>query len=194
MLYPPVETERFGKKIAKNYEKPFEKYYIIISALTEFKKIEVAIEGFNNLSENLLIIGAGDYREKLEEKATGKNIIFAGPKYGDELVDLVQNSLGLIFPGEEDFGIVPVEVMAAGKPVFALSAGGLLETNIDGVTGGFFLDKDGADFVENFKKFHAKNTAGEFSPENCKKHAEKFSKEIFQKTLRDIIDTEIAKK
>lgn len=69
ILYPPVETARFGKNISKNtFKKTFEKYYIIISALTEFKKIEVAIKGFNDLEENLVIIGAGDYRAKLEEK------------------------------------------------------------------------------------------------------------------------------
>lgn len=68
ILYPPVETARFGAKISKNnFQKPFEKYYIIISALTEFKKIEIAINGFNNLEENLVIIGAGDYRETLEK-------------------------------------------------------------------------------------------------------------------------------
>ena len=68
ILYPPVETARFGAKISENNcQKPFEKYYIIISALTEFKKIEIAINGFNNLEENLVIIGAGDYRETLEK-------------------------------------------------------------------------------------------------------------------------------
>lgn len=68
ILYPPVETARFGAKISENnFQKPFEKYYIIISALTEFKKIEIAINGFNNLEENLVIIGAGDYRETLEK-------------------------------------------------------------------------------------------------------------------------------
>ncbi len=70
ILYPPVETARFGKKIAnQDFTKPYEKYYIIISALTEFKKIEIAINGFNNLEENLVIIGAGNHRETLEKMA-----------------------------------------------------------------------------------------------------------------------------
>lgn len=106
-----------------------------------------------------MIVGAGDYRETLEKMISGNNIAFVGPKYGDELVSIVQGSLGLIFPGEEDFGIVPIEVMAAGKPVFAYHAGGLLETNIEGKTGSFFMKKDGEDFVEKFKKFHEKNLA-----------------------------------
>lgn len=68
ILYPPVETARFGGKIdEKNFQKPFENYYIIISALTEFKKIEIAINGFNHLDENLVIIGAGNYRDALEK-------------------------------------------------------------------------------------------------------------------------------
>ena len=128
ILYPPVETERFWKILEKNdFQKPFEKYYIIISALTEFKKIEIAILWFNKLDENLLIIWAGDFRENLEKMIKKENIKFAWAKYWDELVFLVQNSLGLIFPWEEDFWIVPVEVMAAWKPVFAYKWGWLLE-------------------------------------------------------------------
>lgn len=97
-------------------------YYIILSALTEFKKLDIAIESFKQIPEgNLLIIGDGEYKSTLEDiSGTSENIKFAGAQYGDDLVSLVQNSLGLIFPGEEDFGIVPIEVMAAGKPVFAL--------------------------------------------------------------------------
>ncbi|ATU05914.1 hypothetical protein BKN14_03415 [Candidatus Gracilibacteria bacterium HOT-871] len=188
ILYPPVETERFGKILEKNdFQKPFEKYYIIISALTEFKKIEIAILGFNKLDENLLIIGAGDFRENLEKMIKKENIKFAGAKYGDELVFLVQNSLGLIFPGEEDFGIVPVEVMAAGKPVFAYKGGGLLETNIENITGSFFEDKFGEDFIEKFKVFHKNNLEKKYLPENCINQAKKFSKEIFEKQFLELI-------
>ena len=188
ILYPPVETERFWKILEKNdFQKPFEKYYIIISALTEFKKIEIAILWFNKLDENLLIIWAGDFRENLEKMIKKENIKFAWAKYWDELVFLVQNSLGLIFPWEEDFWIVPVEVMAAWKPVFAYKWGWLLETNIENITWSFFEDKFWEDFIEKFKVFHKNNLEKKYLPENCINQAKKFSKEIFEKQFLELI-------
>ena len=188
ILYPPVETERFWKILEKNdFQKPFEKYYIIISALTEFKKIEIAISWFNELDENLLIIWAWDFRENLEKMVKKENIKFAWAKYWDELVFLVQNSLGLIFPWEEDFWIVPVEVMAAWKPVFAYKWGWLLETNIENITWSFFEDKFWEDFIEKFKVFHKNNLEKKYLPENCINQAKKFSKEIFEKQFLELI-------
>ena len=188
ILYPPVETERFWKILEKNdFQKPFEKYYIIISALTEFKKIEIAILWFNKLDENLLVIWAGDFRENLEKMIKKENIKFAWAKYWDELVFLVQNSLGLIFPWEEDFWIVPVEVMAAWKPVFAYKWGWLLETNIENITWSFFEDKFWEDFIEKFKVFHKNNLEKKYLPENCINQAKKFRKEIFEKQFLELI-------
>jgi glycosyltransferase involved in cell wall biosynthesis len=166
----------------------YKDYYIIISALTEFKKIEVAIDSFNKiLNSNLLIIWGGDYKETLEKMVKWKNIMFVWPKYGDELVYIVQNSLGLIFPGEEDFWIVPIEVMAAWKPVFAYKWWWLLETNIEWVTGEFFEDKDGKDFVEKFKKFDENNKKWKYKKENCVKQAKKFDKKKFEKKILELI-------
>lgn len=188
ILYPPVETERFWKILEKNdFQKPFEKYYIIISALTEFKKIEIAISWFNELDENLLIIWAGDFRENLEKMIKKENIKFAWAKYWDELVFLVQNSLGLIFPWEEDFWIVPVEVMAAWKPVFAYKWGWLLETNVENITWSFFENKFWEDFIEKFKIFHKNNLEKKYLPENCINQAKRFSKEIFEKQFLELI-------
>lgn len=188
ILYPPVETQRFAKILEKNnFEKPFEKYYIIISALTEFKKIEIAISWFNKLEENLLIIWAGDFRENLEKLTKKENIKFAWAKYDDELVFLVQNSSGLIFPWEEDFGIVPIEVMSAWKPVFAYKGWWLLETNIEWVTWSFFEDKSWKDFIEKFEIFHKNNLKNIYTRENCVKQAKNFSQEIFEKNFLELI-------
>ena len=188
ILYPPVETQRFAKILEKNnFEKPFEKYYIIISALTEFKKIEIAISWFNELEENLLIIWAGDFRENLEKLTEKENIKFAWAKYDDELVFLVQNSSGLIFPWEEDFGIVPIEVMSAWKPVFAYKGWWLLETNIEWVTWSFFEDKNWKDFIEKFEIFHKNNLKNIYTRENCINQAKNFSQEIFEKNFLELI-------
>lgn len=188
ILYPPVETQRFAKILEKNnFEKPFEKYYIIISALTEFKKIEIAISWFNKLEENLLIIWAGDFRENLEKLTKKENIKFTWAKYDDELVFLVQNSSGLIFPWEEDFGIVPIEVMSAWKPVFAYKGWWLLETNIEWVTWSFFEDKSWKDFIEKFEIFHKNNLKNIYTRENCINQAKNFSQEIFEKNFLELI-------
>ncbi len=185
ILYPPIETKRFAKKIPKKPEK--KAYYIIISALSEFKKIDVAIRAFNNLSENLVIIWDGDYKNTLKSLAK-ENTHFLGAQFGDKLVSLVANSLGLIFPGEEDFWIVPIEVMAAGKPVFALKKWGLTETVIAGKTGEFFEKANGEDFIENFQKFHKNNLSWKYREDICKKQAEKYSEEVFEKKIKKIVE------
>lgn len=193
LLYPPIETSRFSsvvKNIDKKWDnKPFENnnYYIIISALTEFKKIDIAINWFNKLEEKLIIIWAWDYKENLEKLVKKDNIYFAWTKYNDELVYLVQNSLGLIFPWEEDFWIVPIEVMAAWKPVFAYNWGWLTETVLSWITWEFFDNKDWDDFVERFNTFHKNNLNWKYESINCQKQALLFSSEIFEKKLKEII-------
>ena len=195
IVYPPIETKRFAKNISHQAENSYftntqdRSYYIILSALTEFKKLDVAINAFVQMPEvNLLIIWAGEYRQELEKQSQGvKNIQFAWAQYWDDLVSLVQNSLGLIFPGEEDFGIVPIEIMAAGKPVFALWKWGLLETVIQWKTWEFFDDKDGKDFVEKFKAFNKNNLGWKYKENTCKKQAEKFSEAAFAKKIKKLI-------
>lgn len=188
-LYPPIETERFSKTIQKKYTLPYKNYYIILSTLTEFKRLDIAIQWFTHLSKiNLVIIGDGDYRKKLENLSQKvKNISFVWAKFKDELVYLVQNSSGLIFPWEEDFWIVPIEVMAAGKPVFALEKWGLKETVIAWKTGDFFQSTRGEDFVKKFQIFHKNNTTWIYSVENCQKQAKKFDKTVFEKKISQYI-------
>lgn len=197
VLYPPVETSRFGKEIEKNNVSLTNdgkelkignfNYYIIISALTEFKKIEVAIEWFNKMPDKILIIiWQWNYRETLEKKSK-TNIIFAWPQYSDNLVSLVQNSNWLIFPWEEDFWIVPVEVMAAWKPVFAYRWWGLLETVLEWITWEFFDNKDWLDFVEKFKIFDEKILNNCYLAENCKNQAEIFSESKFEERIRELV-------
>jgi glycosyltransferase involved in cell wall biosynthesis len=195
VLYPPIETKRFAKKLNSLLSPlPFQgkgdaNYYIILSALTEFKKIDIAIKAFNKMPKvQLLIIWDWEYRadlEKLSQKS--KNIKFAWAQYWDNLVSLVQNSLWLIFPGEEDFGIVPIEVMAAGKPVFALYKWWLTETVLPWETWDFFTDPDWQDFIENFQNFHKNNLEWKYNPEKCKKQAAKFNDSLFHEKIRGYV-------
>jgi len=185
VVYPPVETKRFTSKPDSIDDIPYHNYYIILSALTEFKKIDIAIQAFNKLPETkLVIIGDGNYRSHLESLTEWNNINFVGAKYWDELVQLVQQSQWLIFPWEEDFGIVPIECMAAWKPVFALKKWGLTESVIAGKTWDFFEHEDGADFIEKFWAFHANVIQWTYTEKNCIAQAKKFDEAHFQKTIK----------
>lgn len=191
VLYPPIETQRFATHTSQSFELPIQKpYYITLSALTEFKRIDIAIHAFKKTPEiSLLVIWDWEYRKKLEEQTeNSKNIFFVGKKFGDELVYIVQNSLGLIFPGEEDFWIVPIEVMAAGKSVFALKRWGLTETVIADQTWDFFEDPEGKDFLEKFGTFHQKNIAGVFVAEACTNQAARFDKALFEARIKNLIE------
>lgn len=172
VVYPNVDVHRFSSIPTQSYVTPVKKYYIIISALTEFKRIDVSIKAFNKMPDkNLIIVGTGAHKEALEElsrkdgyhEKNEKNIYFVGPKYGEELVYLLQNAQGLIFSGEDDFGIVPIEANSAGVPVFAYRGGGLAETMVEGVSGEFFDEKNGDDFVEKFLKFDQNIQNGKYS-------------------------------
>lgn len=190
IIYPPVETYRFAKQIEWIYEKSFswKDYYIIISALTEFKKIELAINWFNQMVwKNLAIIWDWNYKENLKSIIKWENIKLLWARYWDELVSIVQDSKWLIFPWEEDFWIVPIEAMAAWKPVFAYKWGWLLETNIAGITWDFFEDKNWEDFVEKFEKFDKNNSKWLYTKEECIKQAKKFDKSIFEKQIIELI-------
>ncbi len=187
LVYPNVEVNRFQKEVSQTFLLPNKAYYIIISALTEFKRIDRSIHAFNQMPDkNLVIVGTGNYEEKLKNMAE-KNIFFVWPKYDDELVFLLQNARGLIFSWEEDFGIVPIEAFWAGKPVFAYKAGWLEETMIEWVSWEFFTQKDGSDFIEKFLEFDQKIIQNFYHPEKIIKHAQNYSEEVFEQKIRAII-------
>jgi len=190
VIFPPVEWEKFLKP---SYLAPLPKgegndrYYIIVSALTEFKKIEVAINAFNKIKDKkLIIVWEWNYRDKLED-ISNNNIVFTWFKSLDELISLVQNSLGFIFPWEEDFGIAPVEAMFAWKPVFAYRWGWLLETNIEGKTWEFFDNANWADFVEKFKEFDKNVIKWVYKEKTIIKNAQKYSYDKFEKNIKKIV-------
>lgn len=196
VIYPNVETQRFNKEITWVYNKPFEEYYIIISAITEFKKIDLSIKAFNKMTDkNLVVVWSWNYLEKLKELAANdwyykkslQNIIFTWAKFWDELVYLLQNSKWLIFSWEEDFWIVPIEAFWAGKPVFAYRWGWLEETMIEWVTWEFFDNKDWSDFIKNFEIFDENIKSWKYDSDKIINHSKKFDEKIFEEKIRNIV-------
>lgn len=183
VLFPPVETHRF--EIKENWD-----YYIIISALTEFKKIDIAIKSFNKMSDKKLkIVWWWPLEKSLKSMINSDNIELVWPKYWDDLKDLLENSKWLIFPWEEDFWIVPVEAMACWKPVFAYRWWWLLETVIDWKTWRFFEDKTWLDFVEKFEEFDREVCSDFFDKAFIRQHSMSFSKEKFKEKLLSFVNS-----
>lgn len=175
IIYPPVDISRF--KISKTAED----YFLIISTLTPYKRIDLAVELFNKIQRRLVIIGDGPQREYLQNLA-GDTIDFLGYKDDATAAEYLKNCRALIFPGEEDFGITPIEAMACGKPVLAYGEGGVKESVIAGVTGEFFAEPTVASMEDGL----ARLMNGEYSPTACRSKAQKFSKEIFAEKMKEI--------
>jgi len=160
-------------------------YFLIVSRLTPYKKIDVAIEAFNKLELPLVIIGDGGDRKRLEKMAE-KNIKFLGFQPEEKIAEYYQNCQAFIFPGEDDFGITPVEAMSFGKPVLAYRKGGALETIIEGETGEFFDDPIPEILADGVRRI--KNNCDNYDAEKIKKQARKFSEEEFRRKIKKFTD------
>jgi glycosyltransferase involved in cell wall biosynthesis len=179
IITPPVNTERFAP------HPKHEGYFLMVSSLTPYKRIDLAIEVFNKLGKRLVIIGQGNDETRLRRLA-GPHIDFLGYKEDEVVKEYMENCRAFIFPGEEDFGIAPVEAMACGKPVLALRKGGLVETMIEGVTGQFFDEQT----VESMEGGLTQLLINEkdYDAETIAKHAQQFSEKNFQKAMKAVIE------
>ncbi len=181
VIYPPVETEKFS------ISKEIGDYFLIVSRLRPYKKIDLVIKAFNKLKVPLKIAGGGDDKEL--KKIAGPNVDFLGEISEEKKSVLMSHCLAFIHPQEEDFGITAVEAMAAGRPVIAYKAGGALETIVEGKTGKFFEDQNWESLAETVVKFDPNN----YSPEDCRRQALKFSKERFIREINDFVKNCLAK-
>lgn len=181
VIFPPVDTNQF---ILSERDGG---YYLIVSALVPYKKVDLAIEAFNRSGAKLVIVGKGPEEKQLRTMAR-PNIEFLGWRSDADLIGLYAGCRALIFPGEEDFGIVPLEAMASGKPVIAFGKGGALETVVEGITGTFFE----AQSVEDLAAAVARGGAMTFDPGAIRGHALKFSRERYAVAMRAFIDEKIA--
>jgi glycosyltransferase involved in cell wall biosynthesis len=172
VIYPPVPVENieFNENIPDDY-------YVIVSRLEPYKKIELAVQAFNQLKKPLVIIGTGSEEKHLKKIANG-NIEFLGWQSEKAVYEYMRNAKALIFPGEEDAGITPIESMATGRPVIAYKKGGVRESVIEAKTGVFFDEPTVESLVEAISNFE--NKIQEFSPKVCRENALKFSEEHFK--------------
>ncbi len=172
IIYPPVDVGRYI--VAPNDK--IEDYYLCLSRLVPYKKIDLVVETFRELDLPLLVAGEGAQLKHLK-KAAGPKTEFLGHIDGKEKIELLSKCRALIFPGREDFGIVPVEAMASGRPVIAYGAGGVTESIEDGKTGVFFREQTPTALADAIKK--ARNI--EFDPQISVVSAKRFDVSIFKK-------------
>jgi len=185
VIYPPVDTH----KIKPGGEK--EDFFLIVSRLSAYKRIDVAIQAFNLLKLPLIIIGEGEDSLRLKKMA-GSNIQFLGWQDDEAKFDYLKKARALVFPGEEDFGIVPVEAMAAGTPVIAYGRGGVTESVVEGETGIFFPKLNPAGLIEGVKRFYMLEP--KIRRSRLVKRAREFSKGHFRKEIRELVDKSLGNK
>lgn len=178
IVYPPVDTVFFHPAETSPAD-----HFLIVSALVPYKRIDVAIEACARAGARLRIAGTGPDRARLERQA-GANVEFLGHVSDESLRDEYRQALAVILPGEEDFGIVPVEAQACGRPVVALARGGACETVIDGETG-ILVQEPGADALALALR---RTAAARFDSRRLRTHAERFSRERHLHAMRDVIE------
>jgi glycosyltransferase involved in cell wall biosynthesis len=183
IIHPPVHVHHF------HLAPPSEigDYFLIISRLVPYKRIDLAVQAFNRLGLPLVIAGDGRDRARLE-KLAGANIRFVGRASDAERSKLMARCRAFIFPGEEDFGIAPLEANAAGRPVIAFASGGTLDTVVEGVNGVLFREPTADSLAERVQNFDP--TA--FDPGELRTHAEKFDVRVFQQKLMQAINDNAA--
>ncbi len=193
VIYPPVnffekvsEGSTFGNPKAQLSGEG--KYFLVVSRLSAYKKIDKIIEAFNKMKLPLLIVGEGEEAARLKEMA-GKNVSFLGFQNEEKLQQIYAGARAFIFANEDDFGIAPVEAMGCGVPVLALQKGGALETIIEGKTGEFFNSNEPEIIADCVRRFVEKENG--YDKDLIKQRAEEFSKEKFIKSIREYIQSKI---
>lgn len=177
VVYPPVDVERF------QLSERSEDFYLIVSRLVAYKRIDLAVEAFSRLGKRLVIIGDGPDRARLEALA-GPSVAFLGRASDEVVSEKMATCRAYIFPGSEDFGITPVEAQACGKPVIAYRDGGALETVVDGKTGVFFDHPHADSLADAVREFEMKS----WDPRRIRFNAERFSTARFLEETRHLIE------
>jgi glycosyltransferase involved in cell wall biosynthesis len=182
IVYPPVDTIFYHPADVLPG-----RHFLIVSALVPYKRIELAMAACDRLGAALRIVGDGPDRARLEAQA-GRHVEFLGPLSDEAVRDEYRRALAVVLPGQEDFGLVPVEAQACGRPVVALGQGGALETVIDGETGVLFAEPD----VDSLAGALDQVARRQFDSARIRELAQRFTRERHVQHMREVIDETIA--
>jgi glycosyltransferase involved in cell wall biosynthesis len=182
VIYPPVNCEAFALE-----PQPVEDYYLLVARLMPYKRIDLAVDAFTRLGIPLKIVGRGRDEAGLRARA-GRNVEFVGHVSDSELKQLYARCRGYVFPGEEDFGIAPLEANASGRPVIAFAAGGALDTVVDGHTGVLFERQEVDCLIAAVRRAEA--TA--WDSVELRQHACKFDRQVFRDQLQAFVRESVA--
>jgi glycosyltransferase involved in cell wall biosynthesis len=178
VIYPPVDVDKIALGTPGDY-------FLVISRLSDYKRVDLAVQVCNELNLPLKVIGTGEAESRLRQLA-GPTVEILGWQSDAVKIHHLQNCRALLFPGEEDFGIVPVEAMAAGKPVIAYRKGGLIETVMEGQTGLFFDEPTVVGLKGALQQFLARTES--WDSVAIRRHAETFSKAVFQSAIKTLVN------
>lgn len=177
VVYPPVDYDYFSSTSPRRRS-----YYLFVGRLVPYKKAGLVVGAFSHrsmINKQLIVVGSGSQFAKIRRQAT-PNITFLRDVDDEQLRDIYSSARALIFPSDEDFGIVPLEAQSAGTPVLAYRSGGALETVIDGKTGLFFDKQTPGAIIDSVKQLESNATITSIQ---CQNNAKKFSNKNFQKLL-----------
>lgn len=172
VIYPPIRVDDFVPSAE------VDDFYLIVSRLVPYKRIDLAIEACERLGRPLKIIGSGPDRKRLEALG-GPHTEFLGRQPDEEVRRLMSRCRAFLFPGEEDFGLTPLEASASGRPCVAFGRGGALDTVVPGLNGVHFLEPT----AESLADAILRSEATEWSTEEIRRHAQRFDISVFQATL-----------
>ena len=178
IIYPPIDVSKYHVSPKQD------DYFLMVGRLVAYKRFDLAVKVFNAIGKKLIIVGDGPELNRLKRLANGNaNIIFLGLVSDYKLPELYAKCQAVIFPQEEDFGLVPLEAMASGRPVIAYRAGGALETVVDGQTGVFFDEQSEIDLALAVGRYYETG----FAPDKIREHALKFDKQVFKEKILAIV-------
>jgi len=180
VIYPSVKKSQIPNK----FKIQNSKFFLIVSRLSAYKKVDLAVEAFNKLGFPLVVIGEGE-QEKYLRKIAGKNIKILGWQSDKVLVEYYTNARAFIFPSEDDFGMTMVEAINYGVPVIAYQKGGAREIIQEGINGEFFNAQTPEVLADGVRRFM--ENENKYNKEIIKKSAEKFSEERFKDSFMEIV-------
>lgn len=182
VIHPPVDTERFSRTTSS-----VRKGFVTVGRLVPFKKVDIIIQACNQLKLPLTVVGRGPDYQRLKSLA-GPTVKFDTNAGDDDIVRYMASAEAFLFAAEEDFGITPVEAMAAGTPVIAYKAGGALDYVIEGETGLFFEEQTTDSLIATLKLFQSKK----FIRQKINKHAKLFSTDRFRQSFQEFINEKLS--